>query len=53
MWSDVVTIQTGNSNTAVHLAAANGYSLIVSDLISSGADINITNKVYNIILFAQ
>jgi len=41
------TIQTGN--TPLHLAAANGYSSIVSDLISSGSDVNAINRVlYNI-----
>ena len=33
------------SNTALHLAAANGYSSIVSDLISSGAGVDMINKV--------
>jgi len=40
---DIDAIQTGN--TPLHCAATNGYSSVVSDLISFGSDVNIINKV--------
>ena len=46
-YADVV--QTGN--TALHLAAANGYSSIVCRLVSFGADVNIVNKVVQLAHF--